>query len=77
MPVGAGEFAGRGGAKHTLASLQTMGMEAHSKVVDPGFKNLAKRDFTLTPNSPAIALGFKPLDLSDVGPRNKAKSRQA
>ena len=72
-PVGAQDSAGRGGAQHTLASIQQTGIETHSKVVDPGFKNLAKRDFALPPNSPAIAMGFKPLDLSDVGPRSKTK----
>ena len=28
-----------------------------------------KNDFTLKPGSPAFALGFKPIDISQVGPR--------
>jgi hypothetical protein len=33
-------------------------------------------DFRLKPESPAWGLGFKPIDLSDVGPRGRAANRQ-
>ena len=67
-PEGGAEFGLKG--KHlSLDEVRKLGIETHSKVADPGFKNLEKRDFTLAPDSPAIALGFRPLDLSDVGPR--------
>ena len=36
---------------------------------DPKFRDAANYDFTLEADSPAIALGFKPIDISDVGIR--------
>ena len=75
-PEGSAEH-GAKGKHHTLAEVRKLGVEVHSNIADPGFKNLAKRDFTLAANSPAIAMGFHPLDLSDVGPRRKAKSVKA
>jgi hypothetical protein len=45
------------------------GYDAHSVSADPLFRNWKKRDFTLSPKSPALALGFKPIDMSRVGPR--------
>ena len=36
---------------------------------DPQFRDPAKDDYTLLPDSPAHELGFQPLDLSTVGPR--------
>jgi hypothetical protein len=44
-------------------------MDRQSLYADPRFKNPAKRDFTLLPDSPAFELGFEPIDTSDVGPR--------
>jgi len=50
---------------------RALGNDRHSLVADPGFKDLDSYDFTLSPESPAFALGFEPVDLSDVGPRPK------
>lgn len=50
---------------------QQRGVDRESIVADPLFVNPAKGDFRLKPGSPAIALGFEPWDLSDVGPRRK------
>ena len=44
------------------------GYDKHSLNADPGFADLAKRDFTLSPDTPAAAIGFIPFDLSAVGP---------
>lgn len=52
---------------------QALGYDLHSIVADPKCRDLAKRDFTLAPDSPAFALGFKPIDLSDVGVRSPDK----
>jgi hypothetical protein len=41
-------------------------------VADPKLVDPAKDDFNLRPDSPAIKLGFKPFDQSDVGPRPRA-----
>ena len=45
------------------------GWDTHSLVKNPRFKDPANYDFTLRKDSPAMALGFKPIDVSDVGPR--------
>jgi len=55
------------------AQWRELGQDWHSVVADPLFKNLAKRDFTLSEKSPALPLGFQPFDLSDVGPRPVGK----
>jgi hypothetical protein len=36
-------------------------MDLHSVVADPLFIDAAAGDFTLMPDSPAFALGFKPI----------------
>lgn len=59
--------------KHSFKQWQAMGRDEHSVVADPKFKNLADRDFTLAKDSPAFKLGFRPIDVSTVGPRPPAK----
>lgn len=56
-----------------LAQWQALGRDTHSIVADPKCKDLAHYDFTLVEDSPALALGFKPIDMSDVGPRPKER----
>jgi parallel beta-helix repeat protein len=53
----------------SLAEWQATGQDAHSVIADPKFRDPAAADFTLAPDSPALALGFRPFDLSEVGPR--------
>jgi hypothetical protein len=43
--------------------------DEHSIIVDPEFRDPKNGDFTLSPDSPAIAAGFKPIDTSRVGPQ--------
>jgi len=50
-----------------LADWQAAGHEQGSVVADPLFVDAAKRDYQLRPDSPAIALGFKPYDWSRSG----------
>jgi hypothetical protein len=52
---------------------QQTGNDAHSLAADPCFKDLQHFDFTLAEGSPALALGFRPIDTSDVGPRPPEK----
>jgi len=53
----------------SFADWQKRGHDTNSVVADPQFENVAKLDFRLKPTSPALKLGFKPIDLSTVGPR--------
>ncbi len=57
----------------TLAQIRQAGVEGHSIVADPGFVDAAVGDFSLRPNSPALSHGFRPIDLSNVGPRPMGK----
>lgn len=45
------------------------GQDQNSKVADPKFKDPAGGDFSLPTDSPAWEIGFKPIDLSRVGPQ--------
>lgn len=47
------------------------GMDKNSLIADPNFVAPDKFDFRFKPTSPARKLGFKPFDLSKVGPRKK------
>lgn len=52
---------------------KAFGNDHHSVVADPKCKDPLNYDFTLADDSPAFALGFQPIDMSDVGPRVKGK----
>lgn len=53
----------------TFADWQARGHDAHSLLADPGCRAPARGDFRMRADSPAIRIGFRPLDLSQVGPR--------
>ena len=53
----------------SLDEWRQCGKDRHSLYADPMFVDPDARDFRLEPGSPALALGFRPIDLSDVGPR--------
>ena len=57
----------RGG--DVLNKLQRDGVDAHSLADDPMFVDPENGDFRLKPGSPALKLGFVPIDLSKVGLR--------
>jgi hypothetical protein len=52
----------------TWEKWQERGHDQHSLVADPLFVAPRENDFRLQPASPALKLGFRPIDLSHVGP---------
>ena len=55
-------FAGR-----PFAAWQAQGEDQQSVIADPLFENASRFDFRLKADSPAIKMGFKPIDTSSVG----------
>jgi len=53
----------------SLEQWRDIGRDRHSILADPHAKSLAARNFSLASDSPALSLGFQPIDISDVGPR--------
>ena len=54
------------GGRH-LREQQAFGVETHSLSADPLFEDLDGGDLRLKPGSPALKLGFKPIELDNVG----------
>ena len=54
----------------TFEQWKKTGKDVHSLYGDPLFIDPEKFDFRLKPDSPAFVMGFKPIDLSSVGPRD-------
>jgi hypothetical protein len=75
MCLGDGQGAGHGGLRtaYTFPQWQALGLDRHSVTADPGFVDAERRDLRLRPDSPALLLGFEPIDLSGVGPRPKGR----
>lgn len=60
------------GTKNTpngpFAGWVAAGFDKNSKIADPKFIDPAKDDYRLSPDSPALALGFKPIPVELIGP---------
>ena len=57
-----------GGRKYTLKEAQDIfAIEENTVVADPCFSDYENNDFTLKENSPALKMGFKQIDIKDVG----------
>ena len=56
-------------AVKTLKDLQASGVDRHSRVEDPLFVDPAKGDFSFKPDSPALKMGIRPIDMSQIGLR--------
>ena len=55
---------------------QAEGADMHSQAVDPMFVDPENGDFTLQPDSPALKMGFVPIDLSKVGLVESAEAQE-
>ena len=53
----------------SFAEWKKSGQDVHSIVAAPLFVDPEHGDFSLKPGSPALKIGFKPIDISGVGPR--------
>ena len=53
--------------KLTFTEWQAKGNDQHSLVADPKFVDVANFNFDLLPDSPALKLGFRPIDTSQIG----------
>jgi parallel beta-helix repeat protein len=58
-----------------VAVWRQRGHDLNSVIADPLFVAPEKADFTLRTNSPALKLGFKPIDVSKIGVRNERNRR--
>lgn len=54
---------------HSFDEWKAKGLDGSSVVADPLFVDAEGGDFSLKPESPALKLGFRPIDVSGVGPR--------
>ena len=66
---GRGHVSQPGVGHDTFADWQGLGLDRHSLNQDPLFVDPDNGDFRLREDSPAFALGIKPIDLSGVGIR--------
>ena len=57
------------GTKGLPEKWKEQGLDKESLIADPLFVDPDKGDFTLKPDSPALKMGFQPIDGSKVGPR--------
>ena len=55
------------GSGETFAKWQERGFDTHSLLADPGFVRPAEDDYSLRPDSPALKLGFEPIDTTPIG----------
>jgi parallel beta-helix repeat protein len=75
-------YAGSGGSSAirfgdlSFKEWQKRGQDIHSIIANPLFVDLQKGDFSLRPDSPALKIGFKAIDLSEVGPRGNYRRQQ-
>lgn len=51
----------------SFSEWQSLGLDQHSRLVDPQFVNAAGHNFHLKADSPAFAVGFQPFDVSTAG----------
>lgn len=59
----------------SFAAMHNAGLYKNAKIADPLFRSPKTGDFTLLPGSPALAMDFEQIDLSDVGVRGDGGTR--
>jgi len=69
-PQWSGSFADKN-TYHSFDTVREKGYDLHSAIKDPLFADPEKRDFSLLPDSPALAMGFEAIDLTAVGVRSE------
>ncbi|MEW6158317.1 MAG: right-handed parallel beta-helix repeat-containing protein [Verrucomicrobiota bacterium] len=57
----------------TFEEWRARGHDLRSRIADPLFVAPARLDFSLRANSPALELGFKPIEVSSIGVRPKGR----
>jgi len=57
----------------TIEEGKQIGFDTDSTIADLKFTDPRNGDFTLAEDSPAYAMGFKKIDISDVGPRKHCR----
>ncbi len=62
-----------GFGKESWDAWRARGMDAASLIADPLFVDAVNYNFRLRPDSPALKLGFRQIDLTGVGPRPEAR----
>lgn len=58
----------------SLEDWRKRGFDKDSIIGDPLFVNPARNDFRLQPNSPALKMGFNPIDMREVGVRQSLRN---
>ena len=59
-------------AEPYLRSRRPSGFETHSLIADPLFVDARSDDYRLKPDSPALRLGFQPIDMDRIGIRGNS-----
>jgi parallel beta-helix repeat protein len=65
------------GRRYDIEEWRNFGYDTYSIIADPKFENIKKYDFTLAEDSPAFNIGFKPINLKDVGARIREPSEKS
>ena len=60
--------------ERTFRQWQQEGLDRSSLIADPGFVAPEQDDFRLKEGSPALKVGFRPFDLTNVGPREEMRT---
>ncbi len=53
-----------------------MGYDEHTVFADPMFVDPERGDYRLKPESPALKLGFQPIDVSEIEPRKRFRQEE-